>query len=124
MHQYNRQLHVNLVSAQARHQEDAYKMEESRTSLRKSQARVTALEQEIACKDDLTKRTEQEIQALKTAVHNEHAVVCDFVDHLNILINKRHCLICILILIGYLSSVAFKYCSFAPNIISYSVFLI
>jgi len=113
MHQYNRQLHVNLASAQARHKKDAQQIADSEASLRQSQARVTALEQEIASKDDITDRTEQELKALKMDVRNEHAVVCNFVDHLNILINERHCSIRLFIMIGYILSVAFKYCSIA-----------
>ena len=63
---------MNLASAQARHKEDVTELE---ANLQQSQARATALEQEIASKDDIIKRTEQTFQALKKDVHNKHTEV-------------------------------------------------
>ena len=63
------QLMINLASAQARHKEDAHKMEESEASLRHSQARVTALEQ----------LTEQQIQDLNKFVHIKEIQVGNFI---------------------------------------------
>jgi len=75
------QLQINLASAQARHKEDAQKLEASR---RESLVRITAPEQEITSQNDHINCTEQEIQALKRDVHNKHTEVCMFADHLNI----------------------------------------
>jgi len=87
LQQNNGQLQINLASAQARHKEDVTKLE---ANLQQSQARATALEQEIASKDDIIKRTEHEFQALKKDVHNKHTEVCYFAEHLNILISLKH----------------------------------
>jgi len=58
--------------------------------LQQSQTRATALEQEIARKEDHIKRTEQEIQALKLDKNAKSKEVCDFPEHLIVLINKNH----------------------------------
>ena len=71
---------MNLASAQARHKEDAQKLEASR---RESQARVTTLKRLIASKDDQTKRTEQEIQSFKKVVHNKQIEVCNLAGHIS-----------------------------------------
>ena len=60
---------MNLVSAQVRHKEDLTKLE---ANLQQSQARATALEQEIASKDDIIKRTEQTLQARKKDVQSRY----------------------------------------------------
>ena len=73
------ELERNLLSAHARHKEDAEKLE---ASLRQSQTRTTALEQEIARKEEHLEHTEQEIQALKLGVIDKTKEVCSFVDHL------------------------------------------
>ena len=79
---------MNLASAQARHKEDVTELE---ANLQQSQARATALEQEIASKDDIIKRTEQEFPAFKKVVHKKHTEVYNFAEHLNILKILRHC---------------------------------
>ena len=59
-------------------------------SLRQSQTRATALQQEIARKEDHIKRTEQEIQALNVDKNAKSKEVCDFPEHLIVWINKNH----------------------------------
>ena len=78
---------MNLTSAQVHHKENVQKLEASEASLRQSLARATALEQEIASKDDHIKRTEQKFQAIKKNVHNTHTEVCYFAEHRNIFIS-------------------------------------
>ena len=86
-----RELQMNLASAQARHKEDAQKLEVSQAILRQSQTRVTALEQKIASKNALINRTEQKIQALKEDINYKQIEVCNFADHLKFLKYVRHC---------------------------------
>jgi len=76
--------------AQARHKENADKLE---ASLRQSQTRATALEQEIARKEEIIKRTEQDIQALKLDAKDKSKEVRDFSEHQIILINYNHPLV-------------------------------
>jgi len=68
-----------MSSVQAHYREDA---EKQTASLSLSQMRATALEQEIARKEEHLERTEQEIQALKLGVIDNTTEVCDFADHL------------------------------------------
>lgn len=66
---------MNLASAQQRHKEDIRQLEDHITSLdnnlRQAQARCTALEQEIARKEDQIKRNEAEIKMLRDDGHNK-----------------------------------------------------
>lgn len=69
------QLQMNLASAQQRHKEDIRQLEDHITSLdnnlRQAQARCTALEQEIARKEDQIKRNEAEIKMLRDDGHSK-----------------------------------------------------
>ena len=62
-------------------------------SLRQSQTRATALEQEIAWKEEIIKRREQRIRALKSGVNDKSKEVRDFAEHLINLIDNNHQLV-------------------------------
>lgn len=66
---------MNLAKAQSQHKEDIRQLEDHISkldnNLRQAQARGTALEQEIARKEEQIKRNESEIKSLRTDMGNK-----------------------------------------------------